>query len=446
MPTSIPLWKLLLSLFWLSLGSFFFLLPGLQLVRDLNDPALRSGEIPRAAWRLHERLAAPYAQWAQDRLIARKAQLNQEDVSGTEWPLFGSVFYLWSLESLQDAWTRNHAQATVAPAIYARAAIDAAAALVTDPSQGAWVKQKWGPNYLHHQDLFYRFLLISAMTSHVRLTGDPHYLDQLRDQVETLSAEIDASPHGLLEDYPNECYPTDIVGALGAIHRADQVLKTDHSAFIQRALRGFSPPLVDNHQLPPYASVASTGAIRQESRGCGDSFALIVAPELWPATANAWYQSYDSYFWQRRWGLVGFREFAKDTPASETFMDVDSGPVLYGFGFAASAFGTGAARVNGRMDQAAPLTAEMLASSWTLPTGVLLVPRTLSDGADAPYLGEAGILFCLTRQPIAGIKTAATSVMTPFVWGLLAIYLGLGLFFTRSFISLVITWCRAKSK
>jgi hypothetical protein len=191
---------------------------------------------------------------------------------------------------------------------------------------------------------------------------------------------------------------------------------------------------VDRHGLPPYFASATTGVPMTDSRGCGDSFALICAPVIWPSVAHLWYQAYDTYFWQQRMGLVGFREFSNDTPDSDAFADVDSGPVILGYGFAASAFGTGAARVNGRMDQAGPLTAEMLVSSWPLGDGTLLVPHLLSKGTDAPYLGEAGILFCLTCQPIAGIQENCSSVMTPFVGLMLLLYFGLGTFFALPFV------------
>lgn len=119
------------------------------------------------------------------------------------------------------------------------------------------------------------------------------------------------------------------------------------------------------------------------------------------------------------------------------FSDVDSGPVILGFGFAASAFGVGAARVNGHMDEAGVLSAEMLATSWPLPNGTLLLPRLLSSATDAPYLGEAGILYCLTRQPAAEIQTTSSSVMSPFVWCLMVVYFGMGILLTLPFVETI---------
>jgi hypothetical protein len=98
-------------------------------------------------------------------------------------------------------------------------------------------------------------------------------------------------------------------------------------------------------------------------------------------------------------------------------MDVDAGPVLKGYGFAACAFGVGAARVNGHFEHAFPLATEMFAVSCPLPDGTLLVPRLLSNAADAPYLGEAAILFNLTRLPANGasVQTGGSVPLFTFI-------------------------------
>jgi hypothetical protein len=75
----------------------------------------------------------------------------------------------------------------------------------------------------------------------------------------------------------------------------------------------------------------------------------------------------------------------------------------------------GAARVNGHFEQAYPLTAEMLVTSWPLPNGTRLLPRLLSNAADAPYLGEAAILFNLTRLPAEGVQITTGGSMPRFV-------------------------------
>ena len=406
---------------------FFFLIPAAIVTCDLSDPNIRSAGIPRCAWRLHRNLSPRFERWARQRLDSKRAaELPTSDISGTEWPLFGTVFYLWATESLQDEWEKGHSPQAVAPKVYARGAIQAAARLVMDPTQANWVKIHWGTNYLKTENVFYRMLVIAALTSHVRLTGDKEYLPLLKDQVDSLSAELDASRHGLLDDYPHQCYPGDVLTSIAMIRRADKVLGTDHSAFVSRAIRGFQNRALDSRGLVPYFASAALGEPLGPSRGCDNSYVSLFAPEIWPEQARKWYDLYSRYFWQETWTCAGFREFPNDLPANNWDLDVDSGLVLKGFGCAACAFGVGAARVNGHFEHAYPLTAEMLVASWPLPDGTCYLPKALSNAADAPCLGEAAILFNLTRLPVAGtVKTGGS--IPKFVLIILASQFGLGL-------------------
>ena len=108
---------------------YFFLLPCLIAVRALLwDSGLRGREMPRTAFRLHRALTPRYEQWARRRLASGAAsKLGRQDISGTEWPLFGSVFYLWATESLQEAWEKDRSLSPQAPKRYALDAIEAAA-------------------------------------------------------------------------------------------------------------------------------------------------------------------------------------------------------------------------------------------------------------------------------------------------------------------------------
>ncbi len=412
----------------LFLGVYFFLVPGCIVIHDLTDPALSGPGMPAAAVRLHRTLTPKYARWARERIASgQAATLPTADISGTEWPLFGSAFYLWSTEALQDAWEKDPGLAKTAPRIYAREAIGAATDLVLDPHHATWVRDHWGKDYLKRENVFYRMLIIASLTSYHRLTGDDRPLKTLRGQVESLAAELDASEHGLLDDYPGECYPGDVVAAIACIRRADRVLGTDHSAFAARAIRGFQGALADAIGLPPYAADSRKGVARGPSRGCANSYVCLFAPELWPERAAAWYALYEEHFWQERWTAAGFREFPKGMKDTDWYMDVDSGPVLAGHGVAACAFGLGAARANGRFDHAYPLAAETLLTGWPLPHGTLVTPRLLSNAVDAPYLGEVGILFNLTRQPVGSAAVrAGGSVPTFVVLGLTAWFLASG--------------------
>jgi hypothetical protein len=412
----------------LLIALYFFLLPGIIIVRWLCDPGISGPRIPRFAFALHRSLTSRYERWACVRMSSGRAgDLSTENISGTEWPLFGSVFYLWATVSLQEAWEDDNGLASAAPMDYAGKAVDAAAALVADPGHAAWVKEHWGGDYLHTENVFYRKLVIAALTAHVRLTKSDKYADMLLDQVETLSAELAGSPHGLLNDYPTECYPTDVMAAVACIGRADDVLGMNHGDFIEDARRAFTGECLDEIGLPPYAADTETGRPLGPSRGCGQSYMCILAPEIWPDTAARWYRLYEKHFWQYRMGAWGFREFSFGSCGGDWYIDVDSGPVIAGHGVAASAFGVAAARANGRFDHAYPLSAEMIVTCWPLPDGTLAIPRILSNSVDAPYLGEAGILFIISCMPVEGVPVVSGGSITPYVYIVLAGFFVMGI-------------------
>ena len=387
----------------ISLSVYAFIIPAGMMIHDLRDPGLYSNKMPRCVFRWHKALSGKYEKWARLRVESKAAtKLTTANISGTEWPVFGSVFYLWATEALQDAYKENPKLVSSAPKEYAQGAIEQAAALVADPNHASWVKDHWGDAYLEKENLFYRMLLISGLTSYQKLSGNTQYQELLYSQVESLSNELDESPYGLLDDYPGQCYPVDILPAIAAIRRADTVLGTDHAEFAARAIRGFQEERLDKDTgLPAYFVDSRTGRAKDSARGVGLSFMLIWAPELWPETAQSWYAKYEEQFWQQGRLGAGFREYPKDIDVGWFALnDVDAGPVIGGYGAAASAFGIGAARAMGRFDHAYALAAQAIVGTWPLPNGTLLGPRLLSNISDAPYLGESAVLFAFTRMPV----------------------------------------------
>ena len=409
--------------------------PGVVLFRDLNDPAMSAPGVPRRAVELHHDLSERFADWAEARVRSgAAADAPLYDVPTTEWPMFSAVFYLLATVELSRAGQRgelvhgdlsDHTEAT-------NRAVEAARALILDPAHHTWVRTHWGDDYLHRENVFFRSLVIAGLSAHAELTGDVSSIPMLRDQVETLVRDLDTSELGILHDYPGECYPIDVLAAVGFIARADRVLSTDHSAFVRRALRAFQGPMADRYGLPRYRvdlPEDNRGPVReiQPSRGIGTSWSLLFAPTLWPEESATWYRSYESHFWDDQGWAAGFREWDRDGSEPEWGFEIDAGPVIGGFGTAASAFGIAAARSHGRFDHAYTLSAELSAASWSLPDGTMLLPRSVSHAADAPYLGECAILYFLTVPPAEGVPIVTGGSVPGSVYFAFAVYFGIPL-------------------
>lgn len=385
------------ALVLLSLATYFFIAPFLILVNDIRDPALHSNNIPQFSYRWHKQLSDKIEPWALNRIASDKAKdLTIDDISGTEWPMFTAVLYLMATESLQDNWQGNHA--SLQPKIYAQGSIKAAIELILDPNNASWVEQHWGADYLEKENVFYRMLLINGLVSYQKLSDDTQFQPILEAQVRNFAQEFDHSPYGLLDDYPDQCYPVDIAPAIAAIQRADKLLGSDHSKIIQRAIRAFQNEKLDPETgLPAYIADSKTGQGIGPARGVGVSFMLIWVAELWPQEAEVWSQRFNTHFWQSDSFFAGYREFRHGADAEPWFVDVDAGPVILQYGTAASAFGLAASRANGHFDKAYSIGTQALVASWPLLDGTLLNPRQLSNLSDAPYVGEAALLFSFTR-------------------------------------------------
>ncbi len=413
--------------FWVALLTLpVFLYPGIWLVRDLFDPAMHGPGIPERARELHRRLTPSLEDWARERVATgRAAEASLHDVPTTEWPMFTAVFYLMGTEAMVTDWEASGRHGP-SPLEESRGAVTAAKDLILDPAHHTWVRTHWGPDYMHQENVFFRSLIIAGLTSYEHLTHDGTTTALLRDQVDTLASALDASELGVLDDYPGECYPIDVLAAVGFIQRADAVLGTDHSAFIARSRRGFEGPMADRLGLVPFRMDLPRGTQVQPSRGIGNSWVLLFAPDLWgQAHADELYGRYEDAFYQRHVWVEGFREFARSGAEPDWGFEVDAGPIIDGFGTSASAFAIAAARRNGRFDHAFALSAELAAASWTLPGGTLALPRAVSHAAEAPYLGEAAIMYFLSVQPTAEAHIVPSRGIPALAWIGLFVFLGL---------------------
>jgi len=137
------------------LALWFLVFPGLTTIRDIADPAMRRPGIPSKAWRMHRYLTPRIEQWARERVASKRAaHLDLYDVPSTEWPMFTCVFYLRSTEALQAAWEKDHRLSRYSPISYSWGAVEAAKDLIVDPTHHTWVKQHWGNDYWHTQNVF----------------------------------------------------------------------------------------------------------------------------------------------------------------------------------------------------------------------------------------------------------------------------------------------------
>lgn len=379
------------------------------------DSGLRSAGPSKFAFSLHRSVSQRIPGYADARIasgVARTLAVSQ--ITATESPVYGAFFYLLATANLQAAWERDHSLASESPATAGAEAIEASLRLMLDDGHAQWVRDYWGDDYLSEPNCFYRMLMIGSITAHHELTGSTQHLSLLGRVVDDLAADIDASPHGLVDDYPRQCFPCDVTVAVSMILRADNALGTNRKEWARSALHRMMGNF--GAGLPPYTANSQTGTPVFATRGCTNGFFLSHARDIDPAMADMLYQKYAADFWQEKWGMAGWREFPKWGAVPAYYLDPDSGPVIDGFGTAATGLGIGAARLHNDHARAGKLGAEMLMSAVPMINGRLLLPWLVSDRVHAPYFAEITILHQLSLLPDPLSPHGPRAAMPLVVW------------------------------
>lgn len=334
--------------------------------------------------------------------------------------MFGTVYFLVAADELQKQGKIDARRGRV------RVAVGKAAEIIVSPDTASWVKEKWGNAYLTRENVFYRMLLILGLSSYERITGDTRHRALMSEQRKGLAEELERARYHVLDDYPCECWPNDVLWSVAAIQRAAALESTNHNALARALMTSLDGPL-KVAGLPAFKVDKDTGRVYEAPRGCGNSGILSFAAELDAEVAVRWYREHEAKFWKQNTWLAGFTEMPLGSKG--TYSDVDSGPVAWEFGSMATVFGIGASKAVGRMDRAAPLTMEAVACSWPTPFGFVIPAVMGKAAAGSGCLGETALAFVMTRPVCVKEVVPFTGCAPWIVWVMFISYAGTGMFF-----------------
>jgi hypothetical protein len=389
--------------------------------------------MPWLVYERFEKVSASYQKWAEEYITSCRAVSFGSDCSpDTEWPVFGSAYYLLTAEEIVKKLEKKEDAGSQRIVRTAKETSKIAAEVLANPNTGNWTRNLWGDSYREKENNFYRMLIIMGLSSYEKITNDNTYRELLKEQSFGLASELKKSNTHLLDDYPGECYPSDVLWAVAAIIRSDDLLGTDNSQLKKDLISSLNKNSLTKEGLPAYSVFAETGAPIIQARGCSNSGILIFAPELDRSVSRNWYKRYESHFLKDNGFCLGFREFKSDY--QDPRADMDTGVILKDYGSVATAFAIGAARANGRLDHSVPLTMEMVAVSWPTPFG-FLVPKFLSyANCRISCMGEIALLFLMSRPIVSDQVRLYEGHMPLMVSFLISAYLliGFGLIFREA--------------
>lgn len=181
-----------------------------------------------------------------------------------------------------------------------------------------------------------------ALTLHRAVDPDSPYRALNDQMVATLVRTVPGESTGLLETFPGERYPVDNAAGLASLGLYDQLTGADHAELRARwgaALRRHRGPEGSDAAglLTQYVGADGRGG---PARGSGTLLAAWFLTWGEPALSRSLYEAAGARLYGEISGYGLMREYP---PGQDGGGDIDSGPILAGYGVSATGFGIGAA-------------------------------------------------------------------------------------------------------
>lgn len=158
-------------------------------------------------------------------------------------------------------------------------------------------------------------------------------LDRIfRQNCDLLQQRVDSAEQPFFESYPGAAWPADMSVAMAALATGNALYGGIYKASLQRWLMQ-ADRRSDALGLMPHSYDAEGDRLGQPARGSSQSLILLMLHEIDSAYAQRKFNLYRQHFLTRRLGLPAIREYPAGTAGAG---DIDSGPVLWGVGGAAS--------------------------------------------------------------------------------------------------------------
>jgi len=199
-----------------------------------------------------------------------------------------------------------------------------------------------------------------ALSAHLWASGSREFESIHRHSSNILSAALLKTKGKPLWSYPEVSWPFDTLAVVLSLWLHDQIEPTQgYKDAIAMHLDWLSSEGLDPTSGLPWSMVPMEETRFQyvAPRGCALSLTLAWLWPIAPKRIEKWYRQYVSYYWQYHNGMAGFREWPKGKDGGA---DIDSGPVVAGFGLVANAFALATSKIAGDPWRSFLLRSEMI--------------------------------------------------------------------------------------
>ncbi|MEO8589930.1 MAG: hypothetical protein ABI432_11205 [Flavobacteriales bacterium] len=177
---------------------------------------------------------------------------------------------------------------------------------------------------------------------------DPILLGEFQRRSAEIAEAFANSPSPYLESYPGQAWPADAVVAMASLGSFDRLVGPVHRPVMARWLAQVYKR-VDRRSLIPHAWDPLNDRVAQDAQGSSQALMNAFLPMIDSTLAAHQYMWYRMWFLVEPMGLPVLREYPHGTRGPG---DVDSGPVIFGVGGAATLVNIAATRANEQPIQA----------------------------------------------------------------------------------------------
>lgn len=177
------------------------------------------------------------------------------------------------------------------------------------------------------------YLLGQKLILERQIDRDTSEINQFRKTCAAISFQLKDKTYPA--SYYNGVWPTDVTICVASLRLHDKIFDAMYSKTISDWSNQIKSS-VDKNGLIPHEINLRDGSIAEEARGSSQSLMLIFLKEIDPDFASDQFKRYEKLFIDTRLGLTGIREYPKGTFG---IGDVDSGPVIFQMGGAATVVG-----------------------------------------------------------------------------------------------------------
>lgn len=173
---------------------------------------------------------------------------------------------------------------------------------------------------------------------------DSNQVDQFKQNCREIAEAFQSRDTPFPPSYPRAAWPADALVAVSALRLHDRMYPSEYGTVVKHWLSDVKHRLDPATGLLPHEVSYRTGEVLEGTRGSSQVLILRLLHEIDTTFAKQQYRRFKRHFLTTRGGLPGVREYPRGTEGTG---DIDSGPVVFDIGAAATIVGVGTTQIYG---------------------------------------------------------------------------------------------------